>query len=99
MINGTVDYETDTTTYLSNVTFSCDIGYNLTGPSMVICNSSGQWSDLVTCEINGKLFFYFDIIRLNLRFVTAADPKTYLEMTPLLVLLNIMCVFSLNKRL
>ena len=39
--NGQLSYTT--TTYLSTANYSCDIGYNLRGPSELTCQASLQW--------------------------------------------------------
>nr|XP_028567204.1 sushi, von Willebrand factor type A, EGF and pentraxin domain-containing protein 1 [Podarcis muralis] len=33
-------------TYLSNVSYTCDTGYSLQGPSVLVCGDSGSWSSL-----------------------------------------------------
>ncbi|XP_069779037.1 sushi, von Willebrand factor type A, EGF and pentraxin domain-containing protein 1 isoform X2 [Narcine bancroftii] len=39
-------------TYLSTVTYTCNIGYQLHGPATLICNSTGQWNESSpVCEI------------------------------------------------
>uniref|UniRef100_H0YSS6 Sushi, von Willebrand factor type A, EGF and pentraxin domain-containing protein 1 n=1 Tax=Taeniopygia guttata TaxID=59729 RepID=H0YSS6_TAEGU len=40
------------TTYLSSVSYTCDNGYSLQGPSVLVCASSGNWNSTPpVCEI------------------------------------------------
>lgn len=39
------------TTYLSNVTYRCELGYRLSGTEVLLCQSDGEWStEAPTCE-------------------------------------------------
>ena len=40
--NGQLSYTT--TTYLSTANYSCDIGYNLRGPSELTCEADEMWT-------------------------------------------------------
>ncbi|XP_053390084.1 P-selectin-like, partial [Mercenaria mercenaria] len=50
--NGQVTYARNMTSYGSNATYSCQSGYDISGPNIIYCNASGHWSDNTTyCQI------------------------------------------------
>ncbi|XP_070794674.1 sushi, von Willebrand factor type A, EGF and pentraxin domain-containing protein 1 [Pituophis catenifer annectens] len=45
-------YITNGVMYLSNVSYTCDVGYSLQGPSVLVCEALGNWSSSPPdCEI------------------------------------------------
>ena len=48
---------TNGTTYLSNATFKCNIGYDLIGDSESTCQANGMWIKTdTTCQIKGETY-------------------------------------------
>lgn len=64
IVNGAISYSSGTI-YGSTVTYSCSDGYEVTGVSSRVCQSSGSWSDSQPeCTILG-MFLYNPISNLN----------------------------------
>ena len=42
-------------TFTSNITVTCDDGYELTGDKVISCKANGQWTDQPQCTPVGEL--------------------------------------------
>ena len=57
--DGTVTYAGGLKSYLSEATFSCNVGYTLSAIVTRVCEANSTWSLAnPTCNINGKLLIY-----------------------------------------
>ena len=54
MRNGQVNLTNVLTTAGTSIPVKCDVGYELTGGTTILCLENGTWSNSVTCDIVGK---------------------------------------------
>ena len=78
-LGGSVDFP-DGTTYLSEATYSCDLGYTMNGSPASTCQADKTWSNVdPVCTINGRL--YQLLITLNweslAQFENRIKPQVY----------------------
>ena len=55
--NGRVNLTNVLTTAGTEVPVMCNVGYELTGGTTLLCQENGTWSNTVTCEIIGMYHF------------------------------------------
>ena len=68
--NGAVNFTGIKTTFQHTAPVYCEEGYEIHGSHQITCQSNGQWSQSVRCQIISMYICYVSAIKSNIIYIT-----------------------------